>query len=62
VAEKWRRLHKEELHNLFVSSYKIRATKSRRIRWEGHVARMGDTRNAYKILVGKPEEKKHSKS
>jgi hypothetical protein len=52
----WRKLHKEELHNLYSSSNIIRKNKSRRMRWAGHVARIGKKRNAYRILVGKPEE------
>jgi hypothetical protein len=55
VAGGWRRLHNEELHNLYGSSYIVRMVKLRRMEWEGHVARMGEVRNAYKILVGKPE-------
>jgi hypothetical protein len=47
-----------ELHNLYSSPSKIRMIKSRRIRWEGHVARMEENRNAYVILVGKPEGKR----
>jgi hypothetical protein len=46
VARDWRRLRKEELHNLYASPYIIRVIKSRRMRWVGHVARMGDMRNA----------------
>jgi hypothetical protein len=57
VAGGWRRLHIEELHNLYTSLNIIRMIKSRRMRWEGHVARMGQLRNAYKVLVGKPERK-----
>jgi hypothetical protein len=53
----WRKLHNEELHNLYSSSNTIRMIKSRRMRWAGHVARMGETRNVYRILVGKPEGK-----
>jgi hypothetical protein len=45
----------EELHNLYSSPSIIRVVKSRRMRWAGHVARMGEKRNAYRILVGKPE-------
>jgi hypothetical protein len=45
-------------HNLYSSPSIIRMTKSRRMRWAGHVARMGDKRNAYRILVGKPEGKR----
>jgi hypothetical protein len=51
----WRRLHNEELHNLFASPSIIRVTKSRMIRGARHVARMGKTRNAYDNLLGKPE-------
>jgi hypothetical protein len=53
----WRRLHNEELHNLYASPT-IRVIKSRRMRWAGHVAHMGEIRNAYNILVGKPEGKR----
>jgi hypothetical protein len=48
----WRKLHNEELHNLYYSPRIIRINKSRRMRWAGHVARMGKKRNAYRILVG----------
>jgi hypothetical protein len=54
----WRKLHNEEFHNLYSSSNIIRMIKSRWMTWVGHVARMGKMRNAYKILVGKPEGKK----
>jgi hypothetical protein len=53
-----RKLHNEELHNLYSSPNIIRMFKSRRMRWAGHAARMGETRNAYRILVGKPEGKR----
>jgi hypothetical protein len=52
---KWRKLHNEELHNLYSSPNIIRMIKSRRMRWAGHVTRMGEKRNACRILVGKPE-------
>jgi hypothetical protein len=52
VTGGWRKLH-EEVHNLYSSS--IRMIKSRRMRWAGHVARMGKKRNAYRIVVGEPE-------
>jgi hypothetical protein len=55
VAGGWRRLHNEEFHNLYSSRNIIRVIKSRRMRWAGHVSRMRKTRNAYKILVWKPE-------
>jgi hypothetical protein len=52
-----RKLHNEELHHLYSSPSIIRIIKSRRMRLAGHVARMGEKRNAYKLLVGKPERK-----
>jgi hypothetical protein len=55
VTVEWRKLHNEELHNLHSSIYIIKVIKSRRMRWAGHVACMGEKRNAYRILVGKPE-------
>jgi hypothetical protein len=58
VTGDWRKLHNEELHNLYSSPNINRMIKSRRVRWAGHVARMGDTRNAYRIMVGKPEGKR----
>jgi hypothetical protein len=58
VTGDWRKLHNEELHNLYSSPNRIRMIKSRGMRWAGHVARMGETRNAYMILVGKPEGKR----
>jgi hypothetical protein len=57
VMGDWRKLHNEELQNLYSSPNIIRMIKSRR-RWNGHVARMGEKRNAYRILVGKPEGKR----
>jgi hypothetical protein len=58
VTGYWRKLHNEELHNLYSSPNIIRMIRSKRIRWTGHVARMGETRNAYRILVGNPEGKR----
>jgi hypothetical protein len=58
VTGDWRKLHNEELHNLYSSPNIIRMIMSKRMRWAGHVARMGETRNACRILVGKPEEKR----
>jgi hypothetical protein len=55
VTGEWRKLHNEALHNLYSSPNIIRMIKSRRMRWVGHVVRMGEKRNAYTILVGKPE-------
>jgi hypothetical protein len=54
----WRKLHNEELHNFYSSASIIRIIKSRRMRWAGHVARMGGKRNVYRLLVGKPEGKR----
>jgi hypothetical protein len=54
----WNKLHNEELHNLYSSPSKIRMIKSRRMRWAGYVTWMGIKRNAYRILVGKPEGKR----
>jgi hypothetical protein len=59
VTRGWRKLHDEELHNLYSLPSIIRIIKSRRMRWAGHVARMGEKRNEYKLLVGKPEGKDH---
>jgi hypothetical protein len=58
VAAGWRKLHNEELHNFYSSPSIIRMMKSRSMRWSVHVARMGEKRNAYRILVGKPEGKR----
>jgi len=57
VAGAWRRLDNEELHNLYASRNIIRVIKSRSLRWEEHVARMGSMINAYKIFIRKPEGK-----
>jgi hypothetical protein len=51
----WRRLHNKELNDLYSSQNIIRVIKSIRMRWAGHVARMGEKRGAYRILVGRPE-------
>jgi hypothetical protein len=58
VTGGWRKLHNEELHNLYSSISRIRIIKSRRMRWAEHVALMGEKRNVYRLLVGKPEEKR----
>ena len=55
VTGKWRKLHNEELNNLYSSPNIVRVIQSRRIRWEGHVARMGEGRGVYMVLVEKPE-------
>jgi hypothetical protein len=54
----WRKLHNEELHNLYSSPSIIRIIKSRNMKWAGHVARMGEKTKSYRILVGKPEGKR----
>jgi hypothetical protein len=58
VTGGWRKLHKEELRDLCSSPSIIRMIKLSRMRLAGHVARMGEKRNAYKLLVGKPEGKR----
>jgi hypothetical protein len=58
VTVGWRKLHNEELHNLYSSPSIIRIIKLRRMRCAGHVARMGEKRNMYRLLVGKPEGKR----
>ena len=55
VTRDWRKLHNEELNNLYSSPNIVRMIKSRRMRWAGHVARMGEGRGVYRVLVGKPE-------
>jgi hypothetical protein len=57
VTGQWRKLHSGKVHNLYLSPDIIRQIKSRRMRWAGHVARMGEVRNVYRVLVGKPEGK-----
>jgi hypothetical protein len=54
----WRKLHNDELHSLYSSSNIIRVIKSRRMRWAGHVARMVEGRDVYRVLVGRPEGKR----
>jgi hypothetical protein len=58
VTGEWRKLHNEKLHILHSSPNIIRQIKSRRTRWAGHVARMGEERNVYRVLMGKPEGKR----
>ena len=55
VTGKWRRLHNEELNDLYSSPNIVWVIKSKRMRWAGHVARMGEERGVYRVLVGKPE-------
>jgi hypothetical protein len=58
LTGKWRKLYSEERHILYSSLNTITQIKSRRMRWAGHVARMGEERKVYRVLVGKPEGKK----
>jgi hypothetical protein len=58
VTGEWRKLHNKELHDLYSLPSIIRIIKSRRMRWVGHVARMGKKRNSYRLLVEKLEGKR----
>ena len=58
ITGEWRKLHNAELHALYSSPNVIRCLKSRRLRWAGHLAHMEQFKNAYRILVGKPESKR----
>jgi hypothetical protein len=58
VTGEWRKLHKEELNDLYSLPNIVRMVKSRRMRWAGHVARMGEDRGVYRVLVEKPEGKR----
>jgi hypothetical protein len=58
VTGEWRRLHNDELYAVYSSPNIIRVIKSRRLRWAGHVARMGERRDAYRVLVRKPERRR----
>jgi hypothetical protein len=53
VTGEWRKLHNEELNDLYCSPNIVRGIKSRRMRWAGHVVPVGDSRRVYRILVGK---------
>jgi hypothetical protein len=55
VTGGWRKLYNEELHGLYSSPSIVRVIKARRMRWVGHVARMGEVRGEYNILIGRPE-------
>jgi len=59
VTGEWRRLNKEELNDLYFSPNMVRVIKSRRMRRAGHVARMGEERGVYRVLLGKPEGRRH---
>jgi hypothetical protein len=54
----WRKFHNDELHSLYSSPNIVRVIKLRRMRWAGHVARMGEGRGVYRVLVGRPEGKR----
>jgi len=58
VTEEWRKVHNEELNDLYSSPNIVRVIKSRRMRWAGHVARMGERKGVYRVLVWKPEGKR----
>jgi hypothetical protein len=58
VAEEWRKLHNEELNDLYSLPNIVRVVKSRIMRWAGHVVHMGEERGVHRVLVGKPEGKK----
>ena len=58
MSGEWRRLHNEELHDLYCSPNIVRVIKSRRMRWAGHVERMDEERGMYRVLLGKPEGKR----
>ena len=57
VTGEWRKLHNKQLNDLYCSPNIVRVIKSRTMRWAGHVARMGERRGVYRVLVGKPEGK-----
>jgi hypothetical protein len=59
VDGSWRKLHNDELYSLYSSPNIVRVIKSRRMRWAGHVVRMGEGRDVNRVLVGKPEDKNH---
>jgi hypothetical protein len=54
----WRKLHDDDLHSLYSSPSIVRVIKSRRMRWVGHVTRMGEGRGVYRVLIGRPEGKR----
>jgi hypothetical protein len=55
----WRKFHNDELHSLYSSPNFVRMIKSRRMRWAGHVARMGEGRSVYRVCLGVPKERDH---
>ena len=58
LTGEWRKLHKEELRDLYSLPNIVRVVKSKRMRWAGYVARMGEGRAVHRVLVGKPEGKR----
>jgi len=58
ITREWRKLHNEELNDLYYSPNVIQVIKSRRMRWAGHAAHMGESRGVYRVLMGKPEGKR----
>ena len=58
MTGEWRKLHNEELNDLYSLPSILRVVKSRRMRWAGHVSRMGEDRGVHRVLVGKPEGKR----
>jgi len=58
VTREWRKLHHEDLNDLYSSPNIVWVVKSRRMRWAGHVTRTGESRGVYRVLVGKPEGKR----
>jgi hypothetical protein len=58
VTGEWRKRYNEELHDLYSSPNIVRVIKSRRMRWAWHVVQVGEKRGVYRVLVGKPEEKR----
>jgi hypothetical protein len=62
VTGGWRKLHNEELRDLYSLPSVIRMIKGRSMRWAGHVARLGEERNAYRLLVGRPEGRRPLRS
>ena len=58
VIREWRKLHDEKLNDLYSSPNIVRVIKSRRMRWAGHVARMGERKGVYRVLLGKPDRKR----
>ena len=58
MTGEWRKLHNEELNDLYSLPNIVRVVKSRRMRWVGHMARMGEDRGVHRVLVGKPEGKR----